>query len=52
MTDHVLFELNICNKVAATLYTLRKENISCACDRNNVRMFAEWLERYGVVDLS
>lgn len=52
MSNDVLFELNICNEVTSALYTLRKEDISRGGNRNYVRVFTKWLERYGVVDLS
>ena len=51
--DYVfLLELHVRHKIPSTLDAFRKEYIPCGSDGDNVGVFAERLERYGVMDLA
>jgi hypothetical protein len=49
---HLLAEFHVSDKVFTAFDALRKEDVACAGDRDNVRVFAERLERNRVVNLA
>lgn len=47
-----LLERNIINKVLSTFYAICEKDVARGGNGDNVRVFAKWLEGYGVVDLA
>ena len=51
--DYVfLLELHVRHKISSALDAFRKEHIPCGSNSDNMGVFAERLERYGVMDLA
>jgi hypothetical protein len=51
-TEDALFERHVADEINATFNALHQENVPSSCNRDDMRVLVEWLERNGVMVFS